>query len=216
MTDYSTLQSDIAEWAVRDDLAAKTPSFIRLAEAKINRRVRVMEMETAATLELTSGNSYEVDLPSGFRGFRSLYNTAARNPRMVYIEPERFHINDNSPNDAFSELRSGETPYTIERNKLVIDAPAGATDTITIQSVYYKALGPLSDVNTTNAVLTAHYDVYLYAGLAELWDYADELEMEAKYTRKFDRIVEEIGENERGRRRSAGANIRRAPDRRVV
>lgn len=216
MTDYSTLQSDIADWSARDDLTASIPSFIRIAENMINREIRVMEMETAATLSVLSSNNYAADLPDGFLGFRSLYNTAARNPRMVYVEPDRFHVVDNSPNDAFSDLRSGETPYTIENNQIKIDAAPGATATVTLQASYFKRLTALSDSNTTNAVLQAHFDLYLYGSLIALWDFVDEIELEAKYTQKFDRVVAAIDQVEKKRRKAAGPNIRRSPDMRVV
>jgi len=216
VTTFSTLKSDIADWSARDDLTAAIPSFIRIGEAMINRDIRVIEMEEDATLVVTSANNYAVDLPDGFLGFRSLYNTESRNPRMVYVEPDRFHVVDNSPNDGFSELRSSETPYTIESNKVKVDASPGATASITLEAVYFKRLDALSDSNTTNDVLQAHYDLYLYGSLVALWDYVDELEMEAKYQRKFDRVVAAIDQTEKKRRKSAGPNIRRAPDMRVV
>jgi hypothetical protein len=215
MTDYSTLQADIADWSVRDDLSASIPSFIRIAEAMINREIRVIEMETDIALSVTAANGYAEDLPAGFLGFRSLYNADARNPRMTYVEPDRFHVINNSPNDAFSSGNSAETPYTIESGKVKLDAAAGATDTITLNGVYFKRLDALSDSNTTNAVLQAHYDLYLYGSLIALWDFCDELEMEAKYTKKFDRVVASMDQSEKMRRKAAGPNIRRPPDMRV-
>lgn len=43
---YATLQSTIADWLHRTDLTAEIPLFIELAEERINRYLRVRQMET--------------------------------------------------------------------------------------------------------------------------------------------------------------------------
>jgi hypothetical protein len=45
---YSWLQSRIANWLMREDLDSAIPDFIALAEASINRRLRVRQMITRA------------------------------------------------------------------------------------------------------------------------------------------------------------------------
>ncbi|MEJ2116436.1 MAG: hypothetical protein P8Y47_12280 [Alphaproteobacteria bacterium] len=215
MTDYATLKDDVATWSARSDLSTLVPSFIRIAEAAINRKLRVMEMETEVDLTVTSANEYKESLPSGFLGFRSLFNDG-NSPRMTYVEPDRFHVIDNETYFPVIRRNTGETLYTIEANKVVVDAAAGATADVTLHAVYFKRLDALSDSNTSNAVLVAHYDVYLYGALAALWNYADDSEQELKYTKLFDAAVADIDAVEHGRRRSAGANIRRPPATRVV
>jgi hypothetical protein len=135
---------------------------------------------------------------------------------MQYLPPDLFKRMANSPNSAFSELRDGSTAYTIESNKIKLAVGTGAVADVTIEAVYYKRLIALSDSNTTNDILTNHYDLYLYGSLEALWDYVDELEMEAKYTRKFDRVAEEITQNEIMKRRAPDPRQRRLPADRVV
>lgn len=43
---YATLLTTIADWSHRTDLTAQIPSFIELAEERINRALRVRQMET--------------------------------------------------------------------------------------------------------------------------------------------------------------------------
>ena len=43
---YSTLQTAVANWLDRDDLADRVPEFISLAEATFNRVLRIRSMET--------------------------------------------------------------------------------------------------------------------------------------------------------------------------
>lgn len=216
MTDFSTLKADLADWAAKTTLTAKIPSFIRIAEAMINRDVRVLEMESDVTLTITSANNYEEDLPTGFLGFKSLYNSSGSTPDMVYIPPDKFKRLKNSPSSTFQELRDGSTAYTIESNKLKIFVSTGATADVTIEAVYFQRLTALSDANPTNDLLTNHYDLYLYAALTSLWDYDDELEMEAKYTKKYDRVVASIGNTEIMRRRAPDPRQRRVPAQRVT
>src|ERR1044072_317852 len=47
---YANLCATVARWLERSDLSADIPDFIALAEAKINDRLRVFQMESTATL----------------------------------------------------------------------------------------------------------------------------------------------------------------------
>ena len=53
-TNYSDLQTSIAEFLNRDDLTAKIPDFIILAEAQMNAELRHWRMEKRATATLDS------------------------------------------------------------------------------------------------------------------------------------------------------------------
>jgi len=45
ITDYASLQAEVAGWLARADLTSQIPTFIQLAEARFNRDVRVREMQ---------------------------------------------------------------------------------------------------------------------------------------------------------------------------
>ena len=216
MTTYSQLKADIANYTARNDLTSPIVAAIRIAEAEIFRVVRILEQETDATLTFNSGNSFADDLPTGYLGFKSLYVAGSSNPRVSYVPPQTFHVLDNLPDDAFAEFSRSDYLYTIESNKVKIDVPSGATSEVTFNVVYHKRQTALSDSNTTNDILTDHYDLYLMGGLKEVWDYVDEQEMVDKYSRRFDKIVAQIMDHEADRRRPAGPLIRRAPLGRVV
>jgi len=61
ITDYASLQSQIAAWLNREDLTAQIPVFIQFVEADINTRLRTREMIVRATA--TSSAEY-VQLPA--------------------------------------------------------------------------------------------------------------------------------------------------------
>ena len=52
---YSDLQTAIASWIARADLSSNIPDFIALFESVANRRLRLRQQESAATLTPSSG-----------------------------------------------------------------------------------------------------------------------------------------------------------------
>jgi len=52
ITTYSELKSAVADWLNRDDLTSVVPSFVSLAEADLDRKVRHWRMESRATAQL--------------------------------------------------------------------------------------------------------------------------------------------------------------------
>jgi hypothetical protein len=211
VTDYLTLQADIADWTARTDLATKTPALIRLAEAEINRRVKVLEQEADVTLIANSGNDYAPDLPAGYLGFRRIHN-GGPNALTVYTTPTVFHGLANAPADAFSRvIGDASLVYTIESNKLKVFQGSGGTDPITLYATYWKRFTALttSAPDNTNWLLTNHYDVYLYAGLAAAWDFIDETEMVARYTARFDKALDQLDIQEAQKHMPAGPLVRR-------
>ena len=212
MTDFTTLKADISAWTARDDLtSALLASFIRIGEASIARRVRVLEQETDDTLTLNSGNDFAADLPTGYLGFKHVFDRDASNPEAEYVPPQHFHELNNTPNDAFSFRQAGKLLYTIEANKLKGLLGAGSNEEVTLDVCYIKRFTALSDSNTTNWLLTYHYDIYLFAALREAWDYIDETEQVAKYSARLDKSITELDGQEGNKRRPAGPLVRRPP-----
>ena len=52
---YSELQTAVANWLDRDDLTARIPEFIVLAEARYNRELRIRGMETIVDISTVAG-----------------------------------------------------------------------------------------------------------------------------------------------------------------
>jgi hypothetical protein len=201
---YSQLKSDIEEFAARGDVGTKTEMFIRLAEAEIYRRVRVLEMETDVTLTFAS-DAYEDDLPEGFMGFKRLTLPDSPEGKTKYIGPDLFHSLRGMAQSEFARvLGEARLMWTMESNKVKVNTPRGSPEPIELTGVYFKRFEPLSDLNATNALLTAHPDLFLYASLIQLWDWADELEPVAKYTARMDKAIIQIDALELQRRRAPG------------
>jgi hypothetical protein len=82
---YADLQTAVANWLARSDLAANIPDFIMIFEAVANRRLRVRQQESAATLTPSSGVA---TLPADYLTWRRVTWTGSTNrpPRLFTIE----------------------------------------------------------------------------------------------------------------------------------
>ena len=71
-TDYTTLQATIADYLARSDLTTQIPEFIRLAEDRLLRDLRIRQMIKVATASTTAGDA-TVSLPSDFLAMKDLH-----------------------------------------------------------------------------------------------------------------------------------------------
>lgn len=153
---YATLQTAVANWLDRTDLTSRIPEFITLAEAEFNRRLRTRDMLTRDDAFAIDGR-YE-DLPTGFLGVLqfTLQTTPAVDlqdltaPR-VSVDRQRFPssgvpIYYSVVGDSFEFLPSPSGSYTATL-------------------LYYQRITPLSDSATSNWLLAAHPDLYLWGAL---------------------------------------------------
>ena len=65
ITNYTTLQSTIADYLARTDLTTQIPLFIQLAENRLRRDLRIRPMLKVVTTTTTAGDP-TVSLPSDF------------------------------------------------------------------------------------------------------------------------------------------------------
>ena len=71
-TSYSTLKTKIGEYLARTDLDAQIPDFIRLAEERLRRDLRIRQMLKVATATTTADDS-TVSLPADFLAMKDLH-----------------------------------------------------------------------------------------------------------------------------------------------
>jgi len=154
LTNYSELQSDIADWINRSDLSSKIPTFIALAEAQINRDVRHWRMETRSSGQQSAADEY-MQLPAD------------------WVETIRLHVTDSGTStvnlisrDAMADKRQGN-------NDSIQLYPTPSAET-NLELLYYAKVPALSDSNTTNWLLTEAPDIYLYGSLLPSAPYLEE------------------------------------------
>src|SRR5690242_12831845 len=143
---YDDLITAVGNYLARDDLSARVPEFIDLAEAKFNRQLhcRQMEFRSTTTIDMNSTEPQMVSLPSYFQSMRSLKITnVAGKPRLQYmsdtqLDEYRERISDQAGQPLFfsvfgSEIELCPTPdsaYTLEmKYRAVLPALAPGNQT---------------------------------------------------------------------------------------
>lgn len=153
ITNYTTLQSTIADYLNRADLTAQIPTFIQLAEADFNTRIRTREMIVRA--EAQSSNEF-VQLPADWLEAINLHIIDGAQPLRFVTLDEADYINKQ-------QIFTNVAAYSLMNGAIeLIPAPGADID---IEMIYYGKITPLSAEVSTNWLLTKAPDVYLYGSL---------------------------------------------------
>ena len=159
---FSGLKTTIADYLNRDDLTSIIPSFISIAEAKFNRKLRVRQMVKRATATLDTAF---FAFPSDFLQAKEFQlNT---NP-ITYLEFVTEKQGDLLRQDSF--IAAGKPKYyAIVGTQLEVIATPDSE--YTGELTYYGKIPALSDSNTSNWLLAYAPDLYLYGALVEATPY---------------------------------------------
>lgn len=162
ITNYSDLQVTIANYLARTDLTAQIPDFIRLAELRLRRDLRLRQMLKSATTN-TVGGDQTVSLPSDFLQLRDLFVVTNPVRDLQYVTPSVFSRNGRVTESGLPVF------YTIIANEFKF-APMPDTD-YTLRVLYYAAPDYLGDSNPSNVFLANCPDLLLYGALVEAEPY---------------------------------------------
>ena len=161
-TSYSDLKTTIANYLARSDLTSVIPDFIRLAEERLRRDLRIRQMLVVATATTTGGNS-KVGLPTDFLEMRDIHLNTTPISSLSYEAPNTFYAGSRSTESGIPRI------YTVLASDLQF-APIPDT-AYTAQMLYYAKPTLLSDANTSNVFLANCPDALLYAALGEAEPY---------------------------------------------
>lgn len=177
--DYAQLKSDIADWLMREDMTDVIPSLIHLAEARLNRTLRMRQMVKRATSEL---NGQYLSLPGDW--------LEARNVQLNLAEVRPLEFVTLQQADYYRTLYTGKPwAYSIAGKEMeVIPTVDDGTE---IEMAYYAKIPVLSDSNTTNWLLDEWPDLYLYGTLAHSAPYLKEDERVQTWAALYDRALDE-------------------------
>ena len=193
---YAELQTAVANWLDRDDLTDRVPEFVALAEARMNRLLRIRLMEGKYTAS-TVGGQRNYALPAGYLQMRNLQiNTTPIRP-CQYVTPEIYDRLYGSTTTGTPEI------YTIIANEIQLGPiPAGVQ---TIEMLFYKKITALSGSNTTEAMLTDNPDVYLYGALLEAEPFIMNDERVGLWAQGFQQAISDLQEQDNKDRHSGSA-----------
>ena len=161
-TSYTTLKTKIGEYLARTDLDTQIPDFIRLAEERLRRDLRIRQMLKVATATATANDS-TVSLPSDFLAMKDLHIDATP------VRVLKFQNTSNFFRNARVTDKGVPTMYTLLGSEFQF-APVPDT-AYTLRMVYYHKPDFLSDSNASNLFLANCPDLLLYGALAEAEPY---------------------------------------------
>jgi len=159
---FTELKDALADWLDRSDLTDRIPDFITLAEARLNRDVRIRPMEVRSSMETTAGQRY-FNLPGGYLQMRNMQINSNPITPLEYITPEmldRLYGSDTT---------GKPKAYTLIGDEIQL-APIPDSD-YTVEMAFYEKFTPLGDGTsgtvTSNWLTTNAPDVLLYGALLE-------------------------------------------------
>jgi len=153
---YTQLVQDVAYFLNRQDLTSVIPTFIRLAESRMNRTIRTREMEQRVTA--TIGTQFST-LPTGFLEMRNIQVNSQPVIALQYITPQE------ADRIRARELQGKPQFFSVVANRLeLIPVPQ---ENYTVEMVYFGKIPAISESVSTNWLLDRHYDLYLYGTLVQ-------------------------------------------------
>lgn len=155
LSTYAEVQESIADMAWRDDIGGRIADAITLFEDWCNNNLRVAQMETSATVTLTSNVGA---LPSNYLQWRRVRSNASPIRLLKYADPD--WIAQNYPDTATEDASF----FTIIGTN-ISTAPPSTPD---ILLDYYRTIPPLADNVSGNWLLTRSPSAYLYGSLKHL------------------------------------------------
>lgn len=177
-TTYTELKAEIADFLERNDLTAVVDTFIDLAEAEMQRELKLQVFETTANVTITSGSG---SLPTGFNKARAVYWDGDTTNPLRYVTPDELErINSGNPSNVSYYSIVGTTVK-------VADDQSG-----TLVMTYTANFTPLDGTNTTNSILTNHPACYLYGALAQAAIYLKDFDGAGAYRKVFESELQQV------------------------
>ena len=162
LSTFTELKAAVADWLDRSDLTARIPDFIALAEARVNRDLRIRAMEVRSTMATTAGKQY-FNLPTNYIQMRNIQlNTNPVTP-LEYITPEMM-------DRLYGSSTTGKPrAYTLIGDEIQLSPIPDSA--YYLEMAFYEKFAPLGDGTGGSVVsnwLTSNApDVLLYGSLLE-------------------------------------------------
>lgn len=179
---YDELKTSVANWSDRHDLEPQIPDFIRLAESRFNRILRLRSMESKE-FAYTTGGQANYSLPARYVQMREFRLNTTPTRSLQYITPEIY--------ESWNFVGSGMPKfYTIIANEIRLGpVPSGRYQ---MEMLFWKRFQNLSPTVASNWVLENAPDIYLYGSLLEMEPYIQNDQRTALWKQGFDQAVADL------------------------
>jgi hypothetical protein len=183
ITTYAELQTATANWLDRTDLTARIPEFIELSEANFNRVIRQPDMVTKDD-SFSIASRYNT-LPSDTLEIVRIVLDLTPVIVLEYLTPEEI-------SERRVSMSATGKPYyftVIGGSSNQLEVVPSPDSTYTSSIVYYTRIAALSDSATSNWLLAAHPDIYLFGTLVEAEPYLKNDERMPMWTSRLDKAL---------------------------
>lgn len=200
--DRDALIAAVNDWLDRDDLDAKVPMFIQMAEAYFDRELRVPQMERTVTGAVTNEDTA---LPEDYLAMRAVYIEGSPDLPLRAMSP-------SSVRQEYDGTTGTPEAYILVSGGIRFVPPPDETALITMD--YFARIDPLSVAAPSNWLLQQHPDAYLAGALFNAEIYLDNERRAAQWKGLLDQIIARVNKSARSDRYGAGP-IARLPARQV-
>lgn len=183
ITTYSELKSAAADWLNRSDLTSVIPTFVSLAEAQFNRRLRTRQMVTRANATI---DTEFFAFPADFLEIKNFQLNTNPITRLTYVTEDQANALR-----ANTYLTSGKPIHfsVVGSQMEVIPTP---DTSYTGELTYFAKIPALSDSNTSNWLLSYAPDLYLYGTLMQSAPYLRDDERTALWAGLYKAAMDDI------------------------
>lgn len=172
----------------RTDLAAQFTTFLTLAQAKLDRDLKVSYLTGLQTFTFTAGATSSDDVSTTFSEIKV---ARVRNGTYLsYVTPEKLEqMRGASVDGDFYSLYANAANGTI---RMQLPAAMSATVTSYVDAIVYRKDAVMTSSTDTNITATAHPSLYLYALCAEACKFIRDDQGLALYEANYKRDLEDV------------------------
>lgn len=191
---FADLKSDVQDAMGRADV----PAFVyKLAQSGINRDLRILEMQSEATLNATGEDQA---LPADFLEVESLYiDSGGSRTRLLPTTEMAQAVNHDSSGRPYH--------YAVHNGSITLSPVPDGPYTLNLR--YYARPADFSADSDTNTILTTYPGLYLYAALTHAAIWAKDTESSGTYNAAYGVELDRLKKADANRRIS-GPFIQRA------
>ena len=202
ITNYTNLQTAIADFLNRDDLTSVIPTFIQLAEAQLQREIRHWKMEARVSGQQSGGDEY-MQIPADWLETIRMH-VVGSGTSAVTMTSRAAMADIRAKNEDVSTV----IPYYYCHADSQFQLYPTPSDTTDIELLYYQKIPDLAS-NTTNWLLADAPDVYLYGSLLHSAPYLAEDARVAVWAQMYSAAVQNVNSaSEQARYSGSGMTLK--------
>jgi hypothetical protein len=184
ITTYAQLKTAMTNWSGRSNLTSYLSDFVTLAESRLVDMMLLKDSESEESLTLTQNQNY-VALPSGYISPIAFW---------LIVDTERVPLHKVLPEQLpyYTDATQPEF-WAIDGDNIRFDCPAGEAYSAKFRMMKTSAL---SDSVTTNYLLERRPDIYLAAGMVEVYRFTRNAAEMDKWEAKLQQAVSSLKSSE--------------------